>query len=93
MLISPFMSPGAYERYVSATGATLDEDTGLLRLTTSQYDNLESMTFTIGGTAYTFTANAQIWPVRVSAIVFPSCQAFQPTNAMPCLRLLSIPYP
>lgn len=59
--------PAAYNRYVSATGATLDDNTGLLRLSTSQYNNLKDMTFTIGGTEYTFTANAQIWPRSVSA--------------------------
>ena len=55
-----------YERYVKATGATLDDTTGLLRLSTADYDNLEDMTFTIGGVDYTFTANAQIWPRSVS---------------------------
>ena len=56
----------AFQKYQSATGATLDENTGLLRLSTADYDNLEDMTFTIGGVEYTFTANAQIWPRSVS---------------------------
>lgn len=60
------MNTAGYERYVRATGATLDDTTGLLRLSTSEYDNLEDMTFTIGGVEYTFTANAQIWPRSVS---------------------------
>ncbi|TFY59242.1 hypothetical protein EVJ58_g5896 [Rhodofomes roseus] len=59
----------AYDLYVLATGATLDENTGLLRLTTSQYDSLEDMTFTIGGVDYTFTANAQIWPRSLNTAI------------------------
>ena len=62
-----------YERYVRATGATLDENTGLLRLSTADYDNLEDMTFTIGGVDYTFTANAQIWPRVVSGCESVRC--------------------
>ncbi|KAL6304635.1 acid protease [Sparassis latifolia] len=56
------LSPSAYDRYESATGSTYDDNTGLLRLTTAEYDNLESLNFNIGGTTYEFTANAQIWP-------------------------------
>ncbi|KAH9944890.1 acid protease [Amylocystis lapponica] len=56
------LSTTAYNAYQQATGATYDDNTGLLRLTTSQYDNLESMYYDIGGTTYEFTANAQIWP-------------------------------
>lgn len=55
-----------YKRYVSATGATLDDTTGLLRLSTADFDKLDDMTFTIGGVEYTFTANAQAWPRSVS---------------------------
>ncbi|KAH9915223.1 uncharacterized protein B0H18DRAFT_106074 [Fomitopsis serialis] len=44
------------------TGATLDDNT-------SQCDSPEDLTFTIGGTEYTFTANSRIcpWPCSVSA--------------------------
>ncbi|KAI0922513.1 hypothetical protein AcW1_002869 [Taiwanofungus camphoratus] len=56
------LASSAYNTYQSATGATYDDNTGLLRITTSQYDNLESLYFDIGGTTYEFTANAQIWP-------------------------------
>jgi len=61
------LSPTAYEKYEKATGATYDDDTGLLRLTTAEYDKLESLYFDIGGTTYEFTANAQIWPRSLNA--------------------------
>ncbi|KAH9921806.1 acid protease [Fomitopsis serialis] len=64
-----YIPSSAYNRYVSATGATLDDNTGLLRLSTSQYNNLKDMTFTIGGTEYTFTANAQIWPRSLNTAI------------------------
>lgn len=49
-----------------ATGAVPDPNTGLLRLTPAQFANLQSMFFTINGTTFEFTANAQIWPVSFS---------------------------
>ncbi|KIY53037.1 aspartic protease [Fistulina hepatica ATCC 64428] len=57
-----YIATNAYDAYVEATGATYDEDTGLLKISSSGYDELESLIFTIGGTAFEFTANAQIWP-------------------------------
>ena len=53
----------AFNRYRSATGAVLDNNVGLLRLTTAQFANLQSLFFTIGGKTFELTANAQIWPV------------------------------
>ncbi|KAF8470920.1 family A1 protease [Russula ochroleuca] len=52
----------AYNRYVDATGAVYDENTGLLRITPAQYENLQSLFFGIGGRTYELNANAQIWP-------------------------------
>ncbi|KIJ33337.1 hypothetical protein M422DRAFT_264729 [Sphaerobolus stellatus SS14] len=39
--------------------AVLDSSTGLLRFTTAQFANLKSLFFTIGGTTFELTANAQ----------------------------------
>ena len=39
----------AYNSYQSATGAVLDDDTGLLRVTTTQYDDLKNLVFDING--------------------------------------------
>ncbi|EPS96549.1 hypothetical protein FOMPIDRAFT_60461 [Fomitopsis schrenkii] len=52
----------AFKKYEQATGATMDSTTGLLSITQEQYDNLQSLYFTINGTTFEFTANAQIWP-------------------------------
>ncbi|KII86690.1 hypothetical protein PLICRDRAFT_55605 [Plicaturopsis crispa FD-325 SS-3] len=52
----------AFQAYQQATGATQDQTTGLLKITESQLDSLQSLFFNIGGTQYEFTANAQVWP-------------------------------
>jgi len=52
----------AFQKYQEATGATLDQTTGLLTLTASQFENLQSLFFDIGGVQYELTPNAQIWP-------------------------------
>ncbi|KAG0708461.1 acid protease [Suillus ampliporus] len=59
----------AFQAYQSATGATLDSTTGLLTITPQQYDNLQSLYFNIGGVAYEFTPNAQIWPRALNSIL------------------------
>ena len=40
----------------------MDETTGLLKLSSSEFSRLQSLFFNIGGTTFEFTANAQIWP-------------------------------
>lgn len=56
------ISSDAFSRYEKATGSVMDSTTGLLRLTIAQYANLQSLFFTIGGTKFELTADAQIWP-------------------------------
>lgn len=56
------ISSDAFTRYQTATGAVMDSATGLLRLNAAQYANLQSLFFTISGTKFELTANAQIWP-------------------------------
>jgi hypothetical protein len=51
-----------YNRYRDATGAILEEDTGLLSIISAQYDNLQSFIRVIRVNKYELTANAQIWP-------------------------------
>ena len=41
----------AFQKYQSATGATLDQTTGLLKITEAQLDNLQSLFFAIGACA------------------------------------------
>ncbi len=59
----------AFNLYKSATGAVLDASTGLLRITSAQFANLKSLFFIIGGTAFEFTANAQIWPRSLNTFI------------------------
>ncbi|KAH8120040.1 acid protease [Phellopilus nigrolimitatus] len=59
----------AFSRYTSATGAVADETTGLLRLTTSQFANLQSLFFSINGATLEFTANAQAWPRTLNTAI------------------------
>ncbi|TDL25598.1 aspartic peptidase A1 [Rickenella mellea] len=59
----------AFNRYKSATGAVPDNATGLLRLTTTQFSNLQSLFFTIAGTTFEFTANAQAWPRSLNTLI------------------------
>ncbi|KAG2354842.1 aspartic peptidase domain-containing protein [Suillus spraguei] len=52
----------AFEKYVTATGATRDEGNGLLSLTMDKYNALQDLDFHIEGKIFSLTANAQIWP-------------------------------
>ena len=55
-------STDAFEIYQSKTGGTPDSATGLLSITSSQYANLQPLTFNIGGNSYDLPPNGQIWP-------------------------------
>ncbi|KAI6148312.1 acid protease [Pisolithus tinctorius] len=52
----------AFQTYQSATGGVMDNATGLLRITPSQYNNLQTLSFHIGTQTYDLIPNAQIWP-------------------------------
>ncbi|KAG2048396.1 acid protease, partial [Suillus hirtellus] len=57
-----YIASDAFNKYQSATGGTLDETNGLLKISSDQYEQLSSLYFTIGGVTYELTPNAQIWP-------------------------------
>ncbi|TFK52338.1 acid protease [Heliocybe sulcata] len=59
----------AFQAYQKATGATMDQSTGLLSLTESQFDKLQSLYFNIGGTTFELTPNAQIWPRSLNSSI------------------------
>ncbi|KAF8260454.1 acid protease [Lactarius quietus] len=59
----------AFDRYQSVTGAVPDSTTGLLRITSTQYSNLQPLVFTAGGTSFELTANAQIWPRSLNSLI------------------------
>jgi len=49
-----YLASDAFTSYQQATGAVLDNDTGLLRLTRAQFRNLKSLFFTIHGVSPLF---------------------------------------
>ncbi|EJC98896.1 acid protease [Fomitiporia mediterranea MF3/22] len=57
-----YLASDAFSAYQRATGATMDQATGLLKLSSSEFNNLQSLFFQIGGTTFEMTPNAQIWP-------------------------------
>ncbi|KAL1661371.1 aspartic peptidase domain-containing protein, partial [Schizophyllum commune] len=59
----------AFQKYQKATGATLDNSTGLLTITEDQYNSLKSLFFKIGDTTFEFTPNAQIWPRKLNSLL------------------------
>ncbi|KAL5501257.1 hypothetical protein ACEPAH_9644 [Sanghuangporus vaninii] len=59
----------AFNRYVSLTGAVQDNATGLLRISSANYANLQSLFLNVGGTSYEFTANAQTWPRALNTAI------------------------
>ncbi|KAF8899045.1 aspartic peptidase A1 [Infundibulicybe gibba] len=59
----------AFQRYRDATGAVLDNTTGLLRITAAQFSALQSLFFTINGVVYELTPNAQLWPRSLNAAI------------------------
>ena len=63
------LATDAFQAYQDATGATPDESTGLLSLTEGQFANLQSLFFTIGGTTFELTPNAQIWPRALNSTI------------------------
>ncbi|KAF5385370.1 hypothetical protein D9615_001228 [Tricholomella constricta] len=63
------LASDAFARYLSATGAVQDQATGLLRITSAQFANLQSLFFTINGVTFEFTANAQLWPRALNTAI------------------------
>ncbi|KAJ3731179.1 putative aspartic protease [Lentinula guzmanii] len=56
------ISDDAFQAYQEATGATMDKTTGLLKLSSEKFEELESLNFKIGNTIFELTPNAQVWP-------------------------------
>ncbi|KAG0694929.1 hypothetical protein DFH29DRAFT_757835, partial [Suillus ampliporus] len=46
-----------------------DETTGLLKISSDQYDNLESLFFVIGGTTFELAPDGQIWPRSLNSAI------------------------
>ncbi|KAJ7758982.1 aspartic peptidase domain-containing protein [Mycena maculata] len=63
-----YIASTAFSKYRKATGATLDNTTGLLTVTASQYNALQDLNFLIGDVTYA-TPNAQIWPRSLNTAI------------------------
>ncbi|KAH7886050.1 aspartic peptidase domain-containing protein [Phlebopus sp. FC_14] len=63
------LASNAYSAYQKATGATLDRTTGLLRITSTQYNALQNLNFNIGSVTYALTPNGQIWPRTLNTYI------------------------
>ncbi|KZV69141.1 acid protease [Peniophora sp. CONT] len=59
----------AFDAYQTATGAVLDQTTGLLTITDDQLINLDSLYFDIAGTTFELTPNAQLWPRALNTAI------------------------
>ncbi|KAF8330509.1 aspartic peptidase domain-containing protein [Amanita rubescens] len=59
----------AFNRYQKATGSTADSATGLLKITTSQYNALKPLSFHINGQTFSLSPNAQIWPRSLNSAI------------------------
>ena len=72
--------------YQNVTGAVIDNNTGLLKITADQFTNLESLFFHIGDATYEFTPNAQIWPravrLPVPLLIIICCVTFTNLGVM-----------
>lgn len=56
------LATDAFQAYQSATGAQPDSATGLLTVTESQFNEMQSLFFQIGDQTLELTPDAQIWP-------------------------------
>jgi len=64
------IASNAFTAYTKATGAVLDNRrTGLLMLTASQFNNLQSLFFTTNGVTFELIANAQLWPRALNTAI------------------------
>ncbi|KAG2368810.1 aspartic peptidase domain-containing protein [Suillus spraguei] len=57
-----YIASDAYTKYQSATSASVDAATGLLLVSSAQYNALKNLNFHIGSKTYSLTPNGQIWP-------------------------------
>ncbi|KAJ3974764.1 family A1 protease [Lentinula raphanica] len=64
-----YLEENGFNKYIEATGGAYDGETGLYKITTAQFNALENLVFTIGGTDFVLTANAQIWPRSLNTAI------------------------
>jgi len=59
----------AFQTYQSKTGGILDAATSLLKINSTQYSNLQPLTFNIGDESYDLTPDGQIWPRTLNTFI------------------------
>ncbi|KAL5512902.1 hypothetical protein ACEPAH_3300 [Sanghuangporus vaninii] len=67
-----YLASDAFAAYQKATGAELDSTTGLLKITSAQYEKLGSLYFTFGTTSkktFELVSDAQIWPRELNTTI------------------------
>ena len=47
----------------------MDSTTGLLKITSSQYSSLKTLSFKVGGNSYDLLPDAQIWPRSLNTVI------------------------
>ncbi|KAJ7822002.1 family A1 protease, partial [Mycena olivaceomarginata] len=62
-----YLADDAWIRYIQATGATFDFNTGLL--TVPSMNNLQNLVLVLGGEQFPLTPNAQIWPRALNSVI------------------------
>ncbi|KAG2141894.1 aspartic proteinase [Suillus clintonianus] len=70
-----YIATDAFDKYQSATGATLDAATGLLSVTSDQYSALKNLDFTYDNNTFSLTPNGQIWPRSLNTYLGGSSSA------------------
>ncbi|KAJ3477061.1 hypothetical protein NLI96_g10723 [Meripilus lineatus] len=63
------INTAAFGRYKTATGGVIDNATTLLKISPAQFNNLQSLFFTINNVVFEFTANAQLWPRALNTAI------------------------
>jgi len=61
------IATNGFNKYKTATGGVLDNNTGLLKVTSAQFAKLPTLSFVTSTATFTLTANAQIWPRALNA--------------------------
>ncbi|KAG2073323.1 acid protease [Suillus decipiens] len=63
------MATEAFDLYKAATGGEYHEATGLLVISSDQYNALQDLKFNIRDETYTLTRNGQIWPRSLNTMI------------------------
>jgi cathepsin E len=54
---------------MNAVGGAIDNNTGLIKISATQFANLKTLDFKIGSKTYGLTRNAQIWPRTLNTVI------------------------